>query len=84
MNLVAKIFHCTVPELCAIAGEFNNNTIRNYKKEDHWPMHLTIQWNKLLRFKFGHSGPSLQEQAAAKYLNWEQYPGMNNEEDKAA
>jgi len=67
---VAKIFHCTVPELCAIAGEFDTERIARYEKSGEWPMTLTLQWAKMLRFRFKQLGPDIQDQAAAKYLNW--------------
>lgn len=67
----ARLFHCTVPELCAVAGEFDPRTIVALLKSQRWPMTMTIQWNKMLRARTGMRTPDSQDMAAAKHLDWE-------------
>jgi hypothetical protein len=75
---VAQIFHCTLPELCALAGEFRMDAIARHRSNNRWPMCLTIQWDKLVKFKLGLRGVHVQDALAAKGLVWE------NEEEAAA
>ncbi len=69
---VARMFHCTVPELCAVAGEFDQEAIRRYLNDQwhHWPMTLTLQWNKLARARAGMREPDAQDIGVARNLNW--------------
>jgi len=67
---VAQIFHCTLQELCALAGEFRNEAIARYRSKNLWPMSLTIQFDKLVKFKVGLNEVHVQDALAAKGLVW--------------
>jgi hypothetical protein len=69
---LCRLFHCTVHELCAIAGEFENQLVARYLRTQYWPMTLTVQWNKLLRARMGMRVPDSQDMLAAKYLKWKE------------
>jgi len=74
---VCQIFRCTLPELCALAGEFRNGVIARYRSNNKWPLYLTIQWDKLVKFKLGLREVHVQDALAAKGLVWD------NEEEAA-
>lgn len=61
---------CTVPELCAWAGETRAATVGMYLKEDRWPMHLTLHFFKLERFKSGLRGADVQDLTGAQLFEF--------------
>jgi len=80
--LVCRMFRCTLHELCAWAGLFDDEAIAAFQKNKYWPMFLTLQWNKLVRFKLKWKGAEIQDAMAAKGFYWGDLP--KNEEEKAA
>jgi hypothetical protein len=77
---LSRLMRCSVRELCAWAGQFEPSMISIYARNNHWPMTLTVQWNRLLQFKLGQFG--LQDAMAAKTFKLANEP--RNEEEKAA
>ena len=62
----AELLHCTIFELCAIAGLFDRDEVAKLIKKNRWPTTLTVQWNKLVRFRTGLRSPDFQDLLAAK------------------
>lgn len=64
-----KLFHCTIAELCGVCGVFSKNSVRSYVNIPRpWPAHLTVQFDKLLRFQSGLRSPHVQDGAAAQLI----------------
>lgn len=77
-----RMFRCTLYDLCAWAGLFERHIITRCLEKNRWPIYLTIQWNRLRRFKLKLAGAEIQDAMAAKGFNWESE--VKNEEEKAA
>jgi hypothetical protein len=75
---VCRLFHCTLSELAAVAG-VDGTRIGKYRTANRWPMYLTIQWDRMIRFKLQLPGLHVQDAMAVKAMDF-----RNNEEDKAA
>jgi len=75
---VCRLFHCTLSELCAVAG-VAGELIGRHRNNNRWPMYLTIQWDRMIRFKLQLPGLHVQDVMAVKTLAF-----TENEEDKAA
>lgn len=79
VRAVCKLFHCKLEELCALVGVFNAGTIALAKMRNHWPMSMTIQWDRMVRLKLGAQGLDPQSAYAAKFLNWKDGPAPEPE-----
>ncbi len=73
-----RMFHCTLNELCAWAGEFDRSHVTRWRNLNRWPIYLTLHFDRLVRYKLALRGAGVQDAMAAKGFDWK------NEEEKAA
>lgn len=81
---VCRMFRCTLKELCAWAGLFETKAIASHESNNRWPMYLTLQWDKLVRFKLKLEGINVQDALASKGLYWGEHWGDPKNEEEAA
>jgi hypothetical protein len=74
-----QIFRCTLPELCALAGLFDPVAITRYRSRNLWPIYLTIQFDKLVKFKLGMREVHVQDALAAKGLVWDEQADVSKD-----
>lgn len=79
MQRVAQLFHCTVEDLCAVAGLFDSRSITEFRKNDRWPAYIAVQLDNLVRARAGLRGPTHQHLFQSKILAWQDSPqGIEN------
>ena len=66
---LCNLLRCRVEDLCAHAGMFDREFIRECIGKNSWPPFLSVQWQRLLKFKIGVRAPDRQEALAVKMFD---------------